>query len=76
MNLAAVSDEADAGRYIAWLDIGSPAPLTRRRVENLSRSEAKLKLLGGPIPNEFTLHFDRRGRQGALPGDGGGRLQI
>jgi hypothetical protein len=50
MNLAAAIEEGDAGRYVAWLNIGSSAPLTRRRVENLSRSEAKLKLLGGPIP--------------------------
>jgi len=27
----------------------------------LSRSGAKLSAFGGPVANEFTLHFDRKG---------------
>jgi hypothetical protein len=48
-------------RYIAWLDIGSTPP-ARCYVEDVSRSGAKLKmLLGSTVPDEFTLHFSRKG---------------
>jgi len=53
--------ETGDGRYVAWLNVGSPMPPTRCYVESLSRSGAKLELFGGPIPEEFTLHFNRRG---------------
>jgi hypothetical protein len=61
MKLAEAHDEVGAGRYVAWLDLGSLAPPIRCYVENLSRLGAKLKVFGGPIPEEFTLHFNRRG---------------
>jgi len=48
-------------RYIAWLNLGEAAPLTRCYVENVSRSGAKLEVSRASIPDEFTLHFNRKG---------------
>jgi hypothetical protein len=53
------SDNSD--RYIAWLNLGQAVPLTRCYVENVSRFGAKLEVLHAPIPDEFTLHFNRKG---------------
>jgi hypothetical protein len=48
-------------RYVAWLNLDGATPPTRCYVENVSRSGAKLNVFEGPVPNEFTLHFNRKG---------------
>jgi len=53
------SDGSD--RYVAWLNLGEAVPLTRCYVENVSRSGAKVEVFHAPIPDEFTLHFNRKG---------------
>jgi hypothetical protein len=47
--------------YIAWMDVGSGAPSTRCRVEDVSHDGAKLLPFAGAVPNEFTRYFNRRG---------------
>ncbi len=61
MPLAEAHYENGDGRHIAWLNLGSPTPPARCYVEDLTRSGAKLEVFGCPIPEEFTLHFNRRG---------------
>jgi hypothetical protein len=51
----------DHGRYIAWLDAGGAVPSMRCRVEDVSKGGAKLRAFGAQVPDEFTLHFNRRG---------------
>jgi len=61
MALAEAHHETGDGRYVVRLNLGFSTPPTRCYVEGLTRSGAKLELYGGPIPEEFTLHFNRRG---------------
>jgi hypothetical protein len=51
----------NSGRYVAWLNMGSATPPARCYVENISKFGAELKIFGPPVPDEFTLHFSRRG---------------
>jgi hypothetical protein len=60
VNTSGHDDSHDAQRYVAWLDLGGATP-TRCYVENVSRSGAKLKVFRSPVPDEFTLHFNRKG---------------
>jgi hypothetical protein len=59
VNIAVHADHIGP-RYVAWLDLGSATP-TRCYVENVSQSGAKLKVFGDRVPDEFTLHFNRKG---------------
>jgi len=61
MKIAEPNTNDSSDRYVAWLNLGEAAPLTRCYVENVSRSGAKLEIFHAPIPNEFTLHFNRKG---------------
>jgi hypothetical protein len=61
MKLAGSENEIDIRRYTAWLDIDSSAPSPRCYVEGISRSGAKLTVFNSPVPDEFTLHFNRTG---------------
>jgi hypothetical protein len=61
MNVSERGANYSTERYVAWLDRGSAAPLTMCYVENISRSGAALKVFGASVPNEFTLHFGRKG---------------
>jgi hypothetical protein len=54
-------DNDNSERYVAWLDVGSAMPPTRCYVEDISRLGAKLSVFRPPVPNEFTLHFNRKG---------------
>jgi len=62
--LAARRNEIDGKRYVAWLDTPAPTPPARCYVEQVSRSGARLRVLGSPIdavPDEFTLRFGQNG---------------
>jgi hypothetical protein len=48
-------------RYVAWLEADRTAPAMQCCVEDVSRSGAKLTAFRAPVPDEFTLHFNRRG---------------
>jgi hypothetical protein len=54
-------ENTDAGRYIAWLDVEPGTPPARCYVEGISRLGAKVRVFRPPVPNEFTLHFNRKG---------------
>jgi len=54
-------NNGDAGRHVAWLDIDPATPPTRCYVEGISRVGAQLKIFRPPVPDEFTLHFNRKG---------------
>ncbi len=61
MKIAARDDNGNSNRYVAWLDAGHATPPTRCYVEDVSRFGAKLRVFRPPVPNEFTLHFNRKG---------------
>jgi len=61
MKVAEANTSDGSYRYIAWLNLGETAPLARCYVESVSRSGAKLEVANAPIPDEFTLHFNRKG---------------
>lgn len=61
MKSAGIQSQAEAKRYVAWLDGSGTTPATRCFVEDISRAGAKLKVFGSPVPREFTLHFSRKG---------------
>jgi len=57
---ASAEGSGNAGRYVAWLDVDRTVPPLRCYVEDVSRLGAKLTVRA-PVPDEFTLHFSRRG---------------
>jgi hypothetical protein len=62
--LAAPENDVDRKRYVAWLDTVAPAAPARCYVEHVSRSGARLRVVGSPIdavPDEFTLRFGEKG---------------
>ena len=61
MKAAGFENNADAGRHVAWLDIDPATPPTRCYVEGISRVGAQLKIFRPLVPDEFTLHFNRKG---------------
>jgi hypothetical protein len=61
MSLDAVENSHRSSRYVAWMDAGHAAPPRRCYVDDVSTNGAKLRAFGDPVPNEFTLHFNRRG---------------
>jgi hypothetical protein len=61
MKLAGQDDVTGARRHLAWLDADSSVPPTPCYVEEVSSAGARLKVFRPAVPNEFTLHFNRRG---------------
>jgi hypothetical protein len=62
--LAASETEIDPNRYVAWLQAVALEPPTRCYVEQISRSGARLRVLGvrlDAVPDEFTLRFGQSG---------------
>jgi len=60
MTVAATATDTGSPRYLARVD----ASLLSRAsccVEDVSRHGARIKVFGPPVPDEFTLHFGRRG---------------
>jgi hypothetical protein len=53
--------EPGPGRYMAWLNADHTPSLAPCYVEDVSRSGAKLTVFSNPVPDQFTLHFNRRG---------------
>lgn len=61
MEIAERSEHNNPERYVAWLDMGRAMPPTRCYVEDVSRVGAKLRVFRAPVPDEFTLYFNRKG---------------
>jgi hypothetical protein len=61
VDIALSERNAGAARFVAWLDVGRAAPPVRCYVEDVSRVGAKLRVFRPTVPNEFTLHFNRKG---------------
>ena len=57
---AGVEAKGQSERYVAWMNLDDPLP-TRCYVDRISRKGARLRPFGGCVPDEFTLHFSRRG---------------
>jgi hypothetical protein len=60
MTVPATATDTRALRYLAWLEASS-LPRVSCCVEDVSPDGAKIRGLGAPIPDEFTLHFGRTG---------------
>jgi len=60
VKISTVGGDRNHGRYVAWLNNERAAPPTRCYVKDISATGAKLEAFGA-VPNEFTLHFNRRG---------------
>jgi hypothetical protein len=61
LTMNALDTHVDAGRFVAWLDAEAGLPPARCYVADVSRSGAKVKVFRPQVPNEFTLHFTRKG---------------
>jgi hypothetical protein len=61
MKAATVERRGEPAHYIAWINSEDVSPCTPCRVEDISRSGARLRALNAMVPNEFTLHFTRKG---------------
>ena len=62
MKTAATADHyREPARYIAWIAGGDAPSSTACRAEGVTTNGATLRNFGGPVPDEFTLYFNRRG---------------
>ena len=61
MKIAEHDNELGASRYVGWLDVDHTALPTRCYVQDISRVGAKLTVFSASVPDEFTLHFNRKG---------------
>jgi hypothetical protein len=61
LKIAGPENDASVGRYVGWLDIDPTTAPARCYVECVSRAGAKLKVFHPSVPDEFTLHFNRKG---------------
>lgn len=61
MEIVGSSNHSKSERYIAWLNMGHAMLPTRCYVEDVSKSGATVSVPRSSVPDEFTLHFSRKG---------------